>query len=142
MTPSQWLYDFLKTYERFRPTAYLPTRNDRWTVGYGHTTGVKEGDTCSLAQAEEWLHQDIVNAVHLVSTRVTVPLTQNQFDALVSLIFNCGEEPLDKTLGHLLNAGDYVGAAAQFRRWDRQAGKELPGLEKRRIAEAARFNAR
>lgn len=144
MTPSPWLYDFLKRYERFRPTAYPATAAERakgiWTIGYGHTKGVKEGDTCTMAQAEEWLHQDTVNAVMEVRKHVRVPLTQNQFDALVSLTFNCGPPPLERTMGTLLNGGHYAGAAAQFKRWDRQAGKVLAGLDDRRAAEAARFS--
>lgn len=139
LVPSAWLYDFLKGYERFRPTAYKPTNSDKWTLGYGHTKGVKEGDTCTMAQALEWLHQDALNAVMEVRRLVTVPLTQNEFDALVSLIFNCGSDPLTHTLGHMLNAGNKAGAADQFKRWHFQAGKDLPGLTPRRMAERAHF---
>lgn len=143
MTPSAWLWNFLKTYERFRPTAYPATAAERakgiWTLGYGHTKGVREGDTCTMAQAQAWLEEDTRNAVLAVQKDIHVPLTQNEFDALVSLVFNCGPDPLTHTLGSLLNSGNRVGAAAEFKRWDRQAGKELDGLEKRRLAEAARF---
>lgn len=140
MTPSPWLANFLKQYERFRPTAYKPTPNDVWTCGYGHTKGVTQTTTCTMAQALEWLEDDISErAVLPVCRLVNVPLTQCQFDALCSLVFNCGPDPLEKTLGQLLNAKDYAGAAAQFKRWDRQAGKELDGLEKRRIAEMNHF---
>lgn len=139
MAPSPWLYAFLKAQEQFRPTAFRPTKRDVWTIGYGHTKGVKEGDTCTTAQAEEWLQQDVVTAVMAVRNLVKVALTQNQFDALVSLIYNCGPEPLEKTLGQQLNAGNYNGAAGQFKRWDYQAGKELPGLETRRVAEMNHF---
>lgn len=137
--PSNWLYDFLKNYEKFRPTAYLPTKKDKWTIGYGHTRGVKEGDTCTMAQADEWLHQDIVDAVVAVQKHIRVPMNQNQSDATYSLVFNCGPEPLQKTLGRKLNAGDYAGAAAEFPKWKFQAGKPLGGLEKRRIAEQKHF---
>lgn len=143
MTPSPWLYTFLKTYEKFRPTAYPATADERrrgiWTIGYGHTKGVKEGDTCTMAQASEWLQDDVAGAVLAVCRLVSVPLTQNQFDALVSLIFNCGPDPLNLTLGHMLAASNYAGAADQFKRWDRQAGVELPGLEARRVAEMNHF---
>lgn len=140
MTSSPWLTQFLKTYERFRPTAYKPTPNDVWTIGYGHTEGVKEGDTCTMAQALAWLVGDVATrAVAPVCRLVNVPLTQNQFDALCSLVFNCGAYPLTHTLGTLLNRGDYAGAAQQFKRWDYQAGKELPGLEARRVAEMNHF---
>lgn len=139
MTPSPWLFAFLKTYERFRPTAYLPTQHDKWTAGWGHTKGVTQATICTSAQAEEWLQDDTAEAVLEVCRLVTKPLTQPQFDALCSLTFNAGTQPLLKTLGAKLNAGDYAGAAAEFKRWDYQAGVELPGLEKRRVAEMNHF---
>lgn len=143
MQPSPWLWQFLKQYERFRPTAYPATAEERrkgiWTLGWGHTKGVKEGDTCNTSQAEQWLHEDVAEAVREVNSLVHVPLTQGQADALYSVTFNCGPDPLTHTLGHKLNAGDYAGAVAEFKRWDRQAGKELPGLLKRRVAEAQHF---
>lgn len=144
MTPSPWLFAFLKQYERFRPSAYPATAAERakgiWTIAWGHTKGVKEGDTCTQAQGQEWLQDDTAEATLEVCKLVHVTLTQAQFDALVSLVFNCGPDPLTHTLGAKLNAGDYAGAANEFKRWDRQAGKELDGLEKRRIAEAAHFS--
>lgn len=141
MSPSQWLWDFLKSYEKFRPTAYKPTQTDKWTIGYGHTAGVKEGDTCTMDQALQWLKEDVATAVAAVCRLVTVPLTQNQFDALCSLTFNAGTAPLTKTLGAALNARNYAAAAAQFKRWDWQAGVELPGLLARRTAESNHFLA-
>lgn len=145
MTPSPWLYSLLESYEKFRPTAYPATASERargiWTIGYGHTKGVKEGDTCTMAQAVAWLHEDVVAAVAAVCRLVRATLTQNQFDALVSLVFNCGPAPLTGTLGAELNLGNYAAAAAEFKRWDRQAGTELDGLEKRRLVEAAHFQA-
>jgi len=144
MQPSSWLYDFLRTGagstwggERFRPTAYNDGRGV-WTIGYGHTASVKEGDTCTMVQAVEWLHQDTVNAVVAVNRLVKVPLTQNQFDALVSLVFNCGPDPLNKALGSMLNAGDYKGAADQFLLW-KNAGKMRGVLLPRRQIERNRF---
>lgn len=143
MVPSPWLYNFLKSFERFRPSAYPATKKEKakgiWTLGYGHTEGVKEGDTCTMAQALEWLQDDTAGAVLEVCRLVKVPLNQNQFDALVSLVFNCGDEPLLMTLGHKLNAGDYAGAQAEFTRWDHQGGEWVKGLDARRDAEAARF---
>jgi lysozyme len=145
MTPTPWLYDFLKSYERFRPTAYAATPKEKakgiWTIGYGHTKGVKEGDTCTMAEALEWLHDDVAEAVLEVCRLVSVPLTQNQFDALVSLVFNVGPDPLHMTLGHKLNAGDYAGAHGEFTKWDHQGGQWVRGLDVRRDAEAARFVA-
>lgn len=139
LQPSDWLFSLLISYERFRPTAYKPTPTDKWTIGYGHTAGVKEGDTCTLAQAQAWLHSDVAGAVNLVKSLVKVALNQNQFDALVSLVFNAGPDPLERRLGAMLNIGNVAGAALQFKRWDRQAGVELPGLEARRVAEMSHF---
>lgn len=142
-TPTPWLLAFLESYERFRPTAYPATAAERakgiWTIGYGHTHGVKEGDTCTMAQAQAWLAADVAEAIRLVLADIRVNCTTNMLDALVSLVFNCGPDPLTHTLGAKLNAGDKAGAAAEFKRWDRQQGKELDGLEKRRVAEAAHF---
>lgn len=139
LLPSPWLFKFLRDFERFRPTAYLPTPRDVPTIGFGHTRGVKMGDTCTLDQAEAWLALDCHRDVVAINEMVRVPLTQNQFDALCSLTFNCGITPLEKTLGHLLNAGDYAGAAEQFLRWGRQHGRKLPGLDIRRKAEHDHF---
>lgn len=143
MTPSPWLYTFLKSYERFRPTAYAATAAEKakgiWTIGWGHTKGVKEGDVCTQAEATEWLQDDVAEAVLEVCRLVNVTLTQAQFDALVSLVFNCGPEPLEMTMGHKLNAGDYKGAQAEFSRWDHQGGAWVKGLDVRRNAEAAHF---
>lgn len=141
MVPSAWLYNFLKNYERYRPTAYKPTVNDKWTCGWGHTKGVTETTTCTQATAQEWLQDDVAEAVLEVCRLVNVTVNQNQFDALVSLTFNAGPGALEKTLGALLNGGNYAGAAAQFKKWDFQAGKELPGLENRRVAEMNHFLA-
>lgn len=141
MVPSPWLYDFLKQYERYRPTAYKPTAQDKWTCGWGHTAGVTETTTCTMATAQEWLQDDVAEAVLEVCRLVNVALAQNQFDALVSLTFNAGPGALEKTLGQLLNKGLYAAAAQQFKKWDYQAGKELPGLENRRVAEMNHFLA-
>lgn len=145
MTPSPWLYTFLKGYERFRPTAYAATSKERaagiWTKGWGHTKGVKEGDVCTMAEGQELLQDDVAESALEVCRLVNVLLNQNQFDALVSLTFNCGPSPLQLTLGRKLNAGDFAGAAAEFGKWDHQGGVYLEGLDVRRKAEAAHFGA-
>lgn len=137
---SSWVYDFLKSYEKFRPTAYKPTKNDVWTIGWGHTHGVKEGDTCTTDQAEAWLTADMAFAVAAIHKLVVCDLHQNQFDALVSLIFNIGETQFaGSTMRKKLNAGDYGLAAAEFPKWDKQKGVELQGLLNRRLAEQKHF---
>lgn len=110
------------------------------TIGYGHTKGVSLGMTCTQAQAEQWLQQDINYAASEVNKHVTVPLTQHQFDALVDFTFNCGAGNLDhSTLLKLVNTGDFTHAANEFERWDKAGGKVVAGLLRRRLAEKNEF---
>jgi lysozyme len=110
------------------------------TIGVGHTKGVRMGDKCTLQQADIWLTQDLEDAEAAVSDLVKVPLTQGQFDALVSFVFNLGEPSFkDSTLLKHLNAGNYKAAAAQFKLWVHSNGVVLPGLVKRRAAETDLF---
>lgn len=86
------------------------------------------------------LLQDVADAEKCVGKNVRVPLTQNEFDALVSLTFNIGCRAFSgSTLLKLLNSSDYDGAAQQILRWDKQAGKPLAGLTRRRKAEKEMF---
>lgn len=111
-----------------------------WTIGYGHTKGVKKGDVCTLAQAEEWLAEDMAEAYAVVDKAVTVPLTRQQRGALCSFVFNVGAGAFQKsTLLKLLNQGKYAEAAAQFQRWTFASGKSMRGLAIRRGKERALF---
>lgn len=126
-------------FEGCKLTAYLCPAGV-WTIGYGHTHGVKEGDTCTVAQANAWLAEDIGPIDGLISRLVTVPLKQHQRDALACLIFNIGSGNFENsTLLRKLNAGDYAGAAEQFGRWNRAGEHVLPGLISRRAAERSLF---
>ena len=132
----------LKSFEGCKLTAYPDpgTGGEPWTIGWGHTGGVKRGDTCTQAQADAWLLQDLDRFEQAVERLVSVTLTQNQFDALVSFAYNCGQGSLQtSTLLRKLLAGDYAGAQQQFSRWNRANGKEMPGLTRRRAAEAELF---
>ena len=106
------------------------------TIGYGSTgPHVKAGMTITQDQADELLRSDLRRFEDYVDQHCK-PATDNQFAALVSFCFNVGEGNLrTSTLRRMHNAGDYKGAAAQFARWDKAAGKVLPGLVKRRAAE-------
>jgi lysozyme len=127
--------DIIKASEGLRLKAYLCPA-DVWTIGWGHTKGVMEGDTCTISQADAFLREDCADAEWAVNHLVKVPITQNQFDALVSFTFNLGTGSLEKsTLLKKLNSCDYVGAASQLHRWTKAGGKELAGLVKRRAAE-------
>lgn len=112
-----------------------------WTIGYGHTgREVVAGLTCTQAQADAWLAEDIAWAEMEVNRLVKVPLAQHEFDALVDFTFNCGAGNFQhSTLLLLLNHNDHVKAAAEFEKWDKCGGVELPGLLRRRKAEAAEF---
>jgi lysozyme len=131
----------IRTAEGCSLTAYLCPAGV-WTIGVGHTRGVKKGDRCTVQQADVWLTEDLADAEAAVAMLAKVPLTQGQFDALVSFVFNLGIKRLaESTLLILLSKGDYAGAAAQLSRWVYSGGKPLPGLIKRRAAEAELFLA-
>lgn len=111
-----------------------------WTIGVGHTGGVRRGMVATDAQIECWFAEDVAKAVAGVNKAVRVPLTQNQFDAMVSLTFNIGVKAFtDSTLVRKLNSGDEAGAALQFARWNLDNGKVIAGLVRRRAAEADLF---
>ena len=130
----------IKSFEQLRLVAYKPTPEDVWTLGYGHTSNVGEGDTCTEEQALNWLREDCGWVESCINKNVKIPLVQNEFDALCSLVFNIGCTAFaNSTLLKLLNNADYEGASLQFLRWDKQAGKELAGLTRRREAEKELF---
>lgn len=130
----------IKTAEGLRLTAYLDT-GGVWTIGYGHTGGdVREGLTIPLSEAERLLTRDLRVAEGHVNDAVKVKLTQNQFDALVSFVYNVGGGAFrSSTLLKLLNAGDYDGAANQLPRWNKDNGKVVNGLTNRRREERELF---
>lgn len=111
------------------------------TIGVGHTgSDVEPGQTITQAQSDALLAKDLEKFEAAVSRLVRVPLTQNQFDALVSFAFNLGAGALQSsTLLKKLNKGDYQGAGAEFGKWVKAGGKTLTGLVRRRAAEAALF---
>ena len=129
----------IKKYEGCRTNAYKCPAGV-WTIGYGHTKGVSQGMMISHRDADRLLEEDLKYFESAVSSAVTVPINQNQFDALVSLAFNIGVGAFDKsTLLARLNRKGYVLAANQFLRWTRGGGKVLPGLVKRRQEERELF---
>lgn len=118
-----------------------------WTIGFGTTiypngTKVKKGDVCTESQAKEYMAHDLKKFELAVNAAVTVPLNQNQFDALVSLAYNIGTNAFkNSTLVKKLNAGDYRGAADQFDVWVNAGGKRMQGLVNRRAREKALYLA-
>lgn len=134
----------IREFEGFVASAYLCPANV-WTIGIGTTVypngaKVKKGDKCTQEQALEYLQHDLKSFEKTVNDSVKVPLSQNQFDALVSLAYNIGSGAFkNSTLLKKLNAKDFTGAADQFLRWNKGSGKVLKGLVRRREAERALF---
>lgn len=132
----------IRQFEGLRLSAYQDSVGV-WTIGYGTTRGVKRGQAITKAGAESLLRADVQRFEGEVSRLVKVPVSQNQWDALISFTYNLGSANLESsTLLRLLNAGDYAGAAAQFDRWNKAGGKVLKGLVTRRAAERAMFEGR
>ena len=139
MHTSQKGLDLIKSFEGLRLSAYRCSAGVL-TIGYGCTTNVKEGDRITAERAEELLRDDVKRFEGYVARLVKVPLTQGQFDGLVSFVYNLGPGALEKsTLLDQLNRGDYDSAAEQFGRWVKAGGKTLVGLVRRRAAERALF---
>ena len=138
----------LQAYEGFSATAYVDdkagTPEVEYSIGFGHQ--IRQGEeallsaTLDQSQGVEILAGDVAWAERAVSAAVSAPLTQAQFDALVSLCYNIGESAFRKsTLVRLLNALDYAGAAAQFDRWNKTGGAVSTALTRRRASERAMF---
>jgi len=121
-----------------------------WTIGYGHTLGVKPKQKITEERAVQLLYKDVERFASAVNRRVTVPLTQYQFDALVSFTFNLGYGNFTNekcTLLRKINKGEYVKAAPHFMDWVYANGKNCNfsssncyGIVKRRKAEQLMFN--
>lgn len=129
----------LKSFEGLELRAYQDAVGV-WTIGYGTTSDVRPGMVITEAQAEALLKRDLNRFERAVIDLVKVPLTDDQFSALVSFVYNVGEGALStSTLLRLLNQRDYQGAADQLLRWDKAGGRTLAGLTRRRRAERALF---
>jgi len=136
--------ELIQKHEELRLKAYLPTPHDVPTIGWGHTSTAKMGMEITEAQALALFRKDLTWVRKVIKGRVKVPLTQMQYDALASFIFNLGGANFkSSTLLKRLNAYDYAGAANELLKWDkqRQNGElvRLPGLTKRRREERALF---
>ena len=135
--------DLIKRFEGFSSTVYICPAGYP-TIGYGHVVRDEEKgrfDTgIDQEQGEELLRRDAHVAERAVLRLITVPLTDGQFDALVSFTFNLGSGALQRsTLRRKLNRQDYVSAAGELRRWIWAGGRKLKGLIKRREAEKGLF---
>lgn len=134
----------LEQFEGLRLEAYLDSANIA-TIGFGsikypNGNKVKLGDKITKDQAKEYKLHDLKEFENTVNTSVKVPLTQNQYDALVSLSYNIGSGAFkNSTLLKKLNSGDYKGAADQFLVWNKVNSKKVQGLVNRREAERNLF---
>ena len=132
--------DLIKRFEGFSPTVYTCPAGYP-TIGYGHVVKPDERQQFASGitneQAETLLRQDVQTAERAVLPLITVPLTDGQFDALVSFTFNLGAGALQRsTLRRRVNRGDHAAVPAEFRKWVWAGGRKLQGLVRRREIEA------
>ena len=135
----------IKRFEGFSKTVYICPAGHP-TIGYGHVVLDHEMESfaegVSGEQATDLLRQDVAIAERAVLQHINVPLTNGQFDALVSFTFNLGSGALQRsTLRRKLNCQEYTSAANEFSRWVWAGGKKLKGLVRRRQVEAELFNS-
>lgn len=136
--------ELIKSFEGCSLAVYLDIAGNP-TVGTGHLITDKDAplkifDTITQAQADNYLKQDLSAACLDVENAIYAELNDNQYGALVSLVYNCGDAPLHGTLGNRLNANDYEAAADEFLRWNHVCGEVVDGLTRRREAERRLFN--
>lgn len=135
----------IKRFEGFSPTVYICPAGYP-TVGYGHLVRAEEQERFRDGVTDVWagelLKQDVRAAEAAVVRLITTPLTDGQFDALVSFTFNLGAGALQRsTLRRIVNRGSHGEVADQLGRWVIAGGRKQPGLVNRRRAEAIRYTA-
>ncbi len=137
MRASDILIEAIKGFEGFRAEAYKCPAGV-WTIGYGHTGGVKKGQRVSPARAEVLLLADLRSAEESVS-KLGVARTQGQYDALVDITYNCGDMSKSTLVRKIREGAGKDEITKEFMRWVHSDGKVLPGLIKRRAWDADRF---
>ena len=140
MRASATLIAAIKKFEACALTAYQDSVGV-WTIGYGHTAGVKRGDKITLYQAEQFLKEDLAK-FEAITNKVKGLSTQGRYDAVLDFIYNCGPANFNaSTLKKYIESGKKTWEIQeQFLRWVNAGGKKLGGLVTRRIWEANRFN--
>ncbi len=132
--------NLIKEFEELHITPYL-CPGKIWTIGYGHTRTVYEGQRITAPIAERLLDEDLRLFERAVARLVTVPLSENQFSALVCFAYNVGVGNFESsTLLKLLNRGWYEQVPVQLMRWNRANGEVFGGLARRRAAESRLWN--
>jgi len=139
MKISQQGIELIKRHEGLRLTSYI-CPGGKWTIGYGHTKNAKKGLIITEEQAEQFLRDDLKQAEDTIKAE-NLNLNQNQFDALVSFVFNLGSYNFKRSaLLRLLKEGKpKEEVAKQFGRWVNAGGKKLAGLVRRREEESVLF---
>lgn len=140
MKASERGLDLIKSFEGLRLKAYKCPAGV-WTIGYGHTKGVAEGMMITITQADKFLREDIEDSERAVCRLVKSKITQSQFDALVSFVFNTGEGNFSRsTLLRKVNINpNNPDISREFKRWVYANGVILTGLKRRRDAEASLY---
>ncbi len=129
----------IKKFEGCELEAYLCPAGV-WTIGYGHTKDVKEGDKINKEEADYLLQEEMIEYESYINDFVEVPLNQNQFDSLCSWVYNLGPTNLkNSTMLRVLNEEKYADVPQEIKRWNKAGGEVLDGLIKRREAEAKMF---
>ena len=141
MRASTILIEHIKKSEACVLQAYQDTAGV-WTIGYGHTAGVKKGDRITQYQAERFLREDLAKFEEVANRCKRVSGSQGKFDAVLDFIYNCGPANFEKsTLKKYIESGRKTWEIQeQFLRWVNAGGVKLGGLVTRRIWEANRFN--
>lgn len=136
MTVAELAAKMIQVFEGCKLKAYWDKDGRVWTIGFGHTRGVKEGDTCTLEQATTWLAQDCAPLISLVEGR---PLIEAA--ALVSFGYNCGVGALRQVIGGAIQikGGQFIKNGSPF--GETSGGNQLPGLVARRALEASLIEA-
>lgn len=124
----------IKSFEGCRLTAYQDSVGV-WTIGYGHTSGVKQGQKITQAQADDFLKKDIAKFEKVVNS-IKQDFNENQFSALVSFAYNCGTGNLNK----LCLGRTKAEIGSKMLLYNKAGGKVLAGLTRRRKAENALYN--
>ena len=131
--------ELIKKFEGCETSAYQDSVGV-WTIGFGHTKGVEEGQTCSIEDAESMLTDEMDEYDGYINNMVKVDLQQHEFDSLVAWVYNLGPTNLNEsTMLKVLNGGQFDRVPDEMNRWTRAGGEILEGLVRRRQAESLMF---
>jgi lysozyme len=129
----------IESFEGLKLSAYQDSVGV-WTIGWGHTKGVKRGQKITREEAEGFLREDLAEAAHGVEKAIKVDISDNEFGACVSLAFNIGVGAFaGSSIVRYINRNQFDRAADAFLNWNHAGGKVMPGLTRRRQAERKLF---